>query len=402
MTDAPFAGRVKEPPWARDTAAFRWYGFGRYYAMFPASFAYDAVRGLTDCGDLVLDPFCGRGNGPFTAGVLGRPSVGVDINPVAWIFASVKLEPEMDEGRLLRRLDDVARSCRSGDRKSRSRFETMAWSPDVRAFLRAARRELDWRHSVTDRTLMAFVALHMQDQIGAGLSNCLWPTIACSAEYAVSWWSRNGFHRPPDVEPVALLTKKIRWRYRYGTPNHAAGCGILLSDACVALREMGELDAGLLLTSPPYSGLTDYWNDHWIRLWILGHKMRKDWKRSAKYENLNSYRELIFGVFRECRRHLMEGASILVRSDRRRRTASICVSALQEIWPDCQLHIRESASPHKGISVHHGRGGSSAREMDFLIPGEKGKPWRKANGFVPWEGERGVRLAGEAGLSGSS
>ena len=163
-------------PWPRNTAAHRWYGFGRYYAMFPPSFAYDAISGLTRPGEPVLDPFCGRGNGPFTATVLERPALGIDVNPVAWLFTAVKLDPEANRDRLLRRLQEIERVTRSQDRRGRSRFERMAWAPNVRAFLKAARRELDWRHSVTDRTLMAFIALHMQDKLGTGLSNGLWPT----------------------------------------------------------------------------------------------------------------------------------------------------------------------------------------------------------------------------------
>ena len=47
----------------------------------------------------------------------------------------------------------------------------MAWVPEVRAFLRAARRELDWKNSTIDRTLMAFIALHMQQYFGQNLGH---------------------------------------------------------------------------------------------------------------------------------------------------------------------------------------------------------------------------------------
>ena len=367
-------------PWARNTAAHRWYGFGRYYAMFPPSFAFDAITGLTDRGDSVLDPFCGRGNGPFTGVVLGRPSFGVDINPVAWLFTSVKLKPEGDSKRLLRRLSEVARAGRVQDRKGRSRFERMAWAPAVRAFLRAARRELDWKGSVTDRTLIAFIALHMQDKIGAGLSNSLWPTIACSPQYAVKWWTKNSLLQPPDVDPVAVLTKKISRRYQYGIPGRANGMAEL-SDARHALRGKAKMRASLLITSPPYNGVTDYWNDHWIRLWLLGNAMRNNWKRSARYGNRKAYQSLIRGVFRESRRHLTSDAAILVRSDRRRQTSEICLEAMQRSWPNSELLIRTSDAPHGGVSVHHGRGGSRAKEVDILIPGARGDSWAKTRGF---------------------
>ena len=148
-------------PWKRNSPIHRWYALGRYYAMFPPSFAYNAVCGLTRPGEHVLDPFCGRGNGPFSATVLNRPATGIDINPVAWLYTAAKLHPEPKLDQVLERLKEIDKASRPKDRKSRSRFETMLWSPRVRAFLRAARRELKWEPgaSATDRTLMAFVAL---------------------------------------------------------------------------------------------------------------------------------------------------------------------------------------------------------------------------------------------------
>ena len=260
-------------PWRRNTSEGRWYGFGRYYAMFPPRFAYDAIDGLTRRGERVLDPFCGRGNGPFTATVLGRESVGIDVNPLAWLFTASKLKPAGVE-QVLDRLMSIGRAARARDRKGRSRFERMAWAPAVRSFLRAARRELNWQTSRVDRTLMGFVTLHMQDKLGAGLSNALWPTIACSPGYAVRWWTKAGLVKAPDVDPVAILADKIRRRYECGRPTQANGTA-LLGDARQELRDADAMEASLLLTSPPYIGVTDYWNDHWIRLWMLGHPLRK-------------------------------------------------------------------------------------------------------------------------------
>lgn len=369
------------PPWNRNTAEYRWHGFGRYYAMFPPSFAYDAIQGLTQHAEPVLDPFCGRGIAPFTASVLGHPTVGIDINPVAWIFTEAKLNPEPDSDRLINRLEQVDKARKTTDRKGKSRFETMAWSPDVRAFLRAARRELDWKDSITDRTLMAFIALHMQDKLGAGLSNVLWPTIACSPQYAVKWWTEKGFHDPPNVDPVELLADKILRRYQYGIPKGTKESFASLADAREELPKITPINAGLLITSPPYNGVTDYWNDHWIRLWILGHEMRKNWKRAERYDNRQAYQELVQDVFIKARYHVVKGGAVLVRSDLRRRTAETCIDALRNTWPGRELLFRTSTSPHKGVSIHHGQGGKKAKEIDLLIPGDRGTVWREESGF---------------------
>ena len=330
----------------------------------------------------MLDPFCGRGNGPFMATVLGRPSLAVDINPVAWLFTAVKMRPETHLGHIMRRLDEVRRAERWTDRKPRSEFEKMAWAPAVRSFLRSARRELNWKNAVTDRTLMGFIALHMQDKLGDGLSNSLWPTIACSPQYAVKWWTRHGIIEPPDVDPVAVLGDKIRRRYRYGTPQQAPGSA-RLGDSRKILGERWQYKAALLMTSPPYSGVTDYWNDHWIRLWMLGHSMKKDWRRSARFGNLSEYRKLVVEVLIESKRHLRVDGTILIRSDRRRHTWQACLDALRTVWPEGEMYVRGTIARHSGISMHHGRGGSTANEVDFLVVGTRGVSWARKRGFCP-------------------
>ena len=368
--------------WRRNTAAGRWYGFGRYYAMFPQKFIHDAIDNLTKPGEFVLDPFCGRGNGPFTATVLGRPALGIDVNPIAWLFATAKLQPAPKPEQVVLRLSELAKLRRPSDRRGRSKFEVMAWAPQVRALLKAARRELDWRDSIVDRTLMAFITLHMQDKLGGGLSNSMSPTIAYSPTYAVKWWTSKGLLKPPDVDPVAMLEDKIGRRYECGLPEQAPGAAVL-GDSRQELQNQTPTDAALLLTSPPYCGVTDYWNDHWIRLWMLGYSFRKNWRKSARFENQMEYQELISQVFQESKRHLKRGAAILVRSDQRGRTAEMCIAALRQTWPGRQLLLRQTTAPYPGISAHHGRGGRKAEEIDLLMPSSRAVKWWQQKGFCP-------------------
>src|SRR5437762_1193492 len=74
-----------------NTASARWAGVGPYYAMFPAGFAQSVINRYTERGDVVLDPFAGRGTSIFTAAVNGRHGVGIEINPVGWVYSQAKL-----------------------------------------------------------------------------------------------------------------------------------------------------------------------------------------------------------------------------------------------------------------------------------------------------------------------
>jgi hypothetical protein len=64
-----------------------------YLASFPAALAHAFVARYTRPGDVVLDPFAGRGTTPLQACAEGRIGVGNDLNPLAHVLTSAKVEP---------------------------------------------------------------------------------------------------------------------------------------------------------------------------------------------------------------------------------------------------------------------------------------------------------------------
>src|SRR5688572_33385007 len=64
-----------------------------YMAMFPPSLPHVFIRWLTKPGDVVYDPFSGRGTTVLEACLQGRIGLGSDANPLAWILTSAKAHP---------------------------------------------------------------------------------------------------------------------------------------------------------------------------------------------------------------------------------------------------------------------------------------------------------------------
>src|SRR5947208_7637736 len=79
------------------SAARRWEGVGPYYVMFPTAFADSVVLEHTEMGDAVFDPFAGRGTSLFAAAIHGRSGLGIEINPVGWVYTKAKLAPAPEE-----------------------------------------------------------------------------------------------------------------------------------------------------------------------------------------------------------------------------------------------------------------------------------------------------------------
>src|SRR5262245_54324797 len=64
-----------------------------YLASFPAALVHAFISRYSRPGDVVLDPFAGRGTTPLQAAAEGRIGVGNDLNPFAQLLTAAKVEP---------------------------------------------------------------------------------------------------------------------------------------------------------------------------------------------------------------------------------------------------------------------------------------------------------------------
>jgi hypothetical protein len=330
------------------TAARRWAGLGPYYAMFPTDFADRVVRTYTSVGDLVLDPFAGLGTSIFSAAAQNRAAVGVEINPVGFVYGKAKLAPA-EKGAVADRLRRIGRASHAAKYEERSKslpiFFQRCFSARVRSFLLAAREHLDWRRSTVDRTTMALILVYLHGKAGAALSNQMRQTKSMSPDYAIRWWAEHGMS-PPNIDPVEFLLSRLDWRYARGTPSCSSstiylGSSLVVLPRVAARVARGDLPrAKLLFTSPPYHGITNYHYDQWLRLWLLGgppHARRTGNGRRGKFEHRENYKILLDQVFRHAKRILHRDATIYVRTDAREFTRETTVSVLREVFPNKSL-----------------------------------------------------------------
>ena len=62
-----------------------------YLAMFPPNLPYFFIKNFSKLGDIVFDPFSGRGTTAFEACRMGRVGVGNDLNPLAICLTKSKV-----------------------------------------------------------------------------------------------------------------------------------------------------------------------------------------------------------------------------------------------------------------------------------------------------------------------
>jgi DNA methylase len=355
------------------TAASRWAGVGPYYAMFPVDFAIGVVKEYTLKGHCVFDPFAGRGTALFAAASEGRVGLGIEINPVGWVYGKAKLQTANKESveNRIRWLGTKANRYRETAKKLPQFFDH-CFSSEVKNFLLAARNLLDWRREKTDWTTMALLMIDLHGKRESAFSNQMRQTKAMSPQYAIEWWTEREL-APPDREPVEFMLKKVNWRYAKGRLDSGSG-HIYLGDCQSKLNiwknKPPERRAKLLLTSPPYCGVTNYFYDQWLRLWLLGGPEQPCCISNSckgRFQNKTHYTSMLRNVFNKSKAVLSRNAVVYVRTDARKFTREATLEALETAFPQKKLRIQSHSLPDFTQTTLFDSESETKGEIDFVM-----------------------------------
>ena len=332
-----------------NTAEARWARFGPYYAMFPVDFAFDVVEKYSKEGDYIIDPFAGRCSSIYAGAVLGRQSFGIEINPVGWLFGTVKLQPADKNDVIDRLLEIYGKQDKYSELlEQMPDFYRMCYCDKVLKFLLCARENLNWKNDNVDATLMSILLIYLHAKLGEGLSNQMRMTKSMGMNYSVQWWKSNGMNTPPEINPCEFIHKKIEWRYGKGKPQIKYDSRVIFGDSSQELISIADkaiendIKFTLLFTSPPYCSITDYHADQWLRLWLLGgteNPQSLKEKHKGRFVNKQEYYNLLDCVFGLCAKMMKTKSIIYVRTDKREFTFNSTLEILQKHYPQHKTQI---------------------------------------------------------------
>jgi len=281
-----------------------------YLASFPASLTHALIARYSRPGDVVLDPFSGRGTTPLQACAEGRIGVGNDLNPFAHLLTAAKVEPatraqaatRLAQLRLAwnagsagwltlgariaadpRAADALVPTAGSGGSPAGGAEPVpvevaLAFHPRTIGqllFVRTTLR-LDDR---TDRFLAAALTGILHGKSASYLSELMPNTFSMAPRYVRDFAARTDFSSP-ERDVFDGLSRKLDRLFRQAPPRIE---GIaLIGDARdvaprarAALRARGLTDrARLVVTSPPYLRVVKYGYYNWLRTWFLGFDSR--------------------------------------------------------------------------------------------------------------------------------
>jgi site-specific DNA-methyltransferase (adenine-specific) len=345
-----------------------------YLASFPAALAHAFIDRYSRPGDVVLDPFSGRGTAPLQACAEGRIGVGNDLNPLAYLLTAAKVDPPSrpevhtriaalrlgwssdaaawtalgervvaaDAGALVA-LVPAAGSCGGpADGTQPVPGEVaVSFHPRTLGQLLSLRSALQPDTDRVDRFLAAALTGILHGKSRSYLSELMPNTFSMAPRYVREFAARTAF-QSPERDAFASLEQKVRRLERQPRPP-VSGLA-LLGDArdagtraTAALRARAwPTRARLVVTSPPYLRVVKYGYYNWLRTWFLGHDARTIDATLDDAHHRAPYLVFLREVLADLRPALTEDAVVVlvigdVELDRGRRIRS-GLGLAEQVW----------------------------------------------------------------------
>jgi hypothetical protein len=245
-----------------------------YRACFKPQLPRFFIELLTDPGELVYDPFAGRGTTTIEAALLGRKPIANDINPLSRILSEPRLAiPSIDQVR--KRLAEISFQVALKNDLDLSMFyhpQTEAELLALRIYL-AERREKSLEDAI-DRWIR-MVATNRLSGHSKGFFSVytMPPNQAVSAERQVKLNIKRG--QKPDYRDVrSIILKKSGQLMRNLSDDQrkilreASKSAVFLEKDAADTKSIPGGRVDLTVTSPPFLDVVQYSQDNWLRCWF--------------------------------------------------------------------------------------------------------------------------------------
>lgn len=279
-----------------------------YRACFKPQLPAFFIERLTAPGDIVYDPFMGRGTTPVEAALLGRRPAGNDINPLSVLLTRPRLRriDFSEVGKVLETIDWSSGSIENSDLLTFYSTETLKrinalrkWLFDRAPIGSIPSAEVDW---------IRMVALNRLTGHSSGFFSVytLPPNQAVSLDAQRKINEKRG-QTPPDRDLVKIILKKTRSLLSDGHPT-AQDDFILSTAAASATPVITNGSVSLVVTSPPFLDIVQYADDNWLRCWFAGIDVAK--VAIAQHRTERAWQSMVRDTLIELARVLKPGGHV--------------------------------------------------------------------------------------------
>lgn len=285
-----------------------------YRACFKPQLPRFFIDRFTAPGEVVYDPFMGRGTTVIEAALAGRTPAGCDINPLSAMLAQPRLSPPAVED-VARRLAALDLSPGVSYPKELEVFyhpETLREICALREYLLA--RDRSGSIDGVDRWIR-MVAVNRLTGHSPGFFSVytLPPNQATSVGAQLRINARRN-QVPPRRDVRALIVAKTRSLLADCTAAtramllRSANRAALLTRPAASTPQIRSGSVSLVVTSPPFLDVVDYAGDNWLRGWFCGIDIST--VDISMHRKVTDWQAAMTGAFRELARVLRPGGHV--------------------------------------------------------------------------------------------
>jgi hypothetical protein len=282
-----------------------------YRACFKPQLPRFFIERLTRPGDVVYDPFMGRGTTLIEAALLGRIPFGCDVNPLSAIFVRSRLNPPS--------IPEVSARLKEIDFKTNDEWPEKLlafYHPETLKEICALKRYLLGKQSQGDLDSIDYWIWMVATNRLTGHSPGFFSVYTLPPNQAVSLGSqvkineKRGQTPPRRHVPDLILRKSeqllsdIDEQLR-GRVVTSARDSMLLTHSSDDTPEIQSDSVALVVTSPPFLDIVNYEQDNWLRAWFCGIDISS--LAIWQFKSLNDWEKGMAKVLSEVHRVLQPG-----------------------------------------------------------------------------------------------
>jgi hypothetical protein len=276
-----------------------------YRACFKPQLASFFIERFSDEGDLVYDPFGGRGTTIIEAGLLGRRVVQNDINPLTKLLTKPRFfVPSKDS--VSNRLSQIPLDYDQSPPIDLSMFYHPATEKEILAL-----RKFLSEHAGPegDDEVNAWIRMVATNRL-TGHSSGFFSVYTLPPNQAVSPGAQAKINIKRQQVPSyrdthEIIMKKTRTLTRNLTDDErerlrkAGSAGVFLTGDAASTPEIQDNSVQLTVTSPPFLNIVQYSKDNWLRCWFNAIDDIAIGKKITMTHSLDVWVSMISGVFQE-------------------------------------------------------------------------------------------------------
>lgn len=240
-----------------------------YRASFKPELPDYFIRRFTRPGEIVLDPFAGRGTTALQANILGRAAYAADVNPLSQIVIETRSRPVTASAVAARLAEiDLEAAVEVPARPDLSMF----YHAETLRELTALKRHLAGHRTDADRMIELLALSRLHGHSSGFFSVYSFPQISVPPAGQVRINARR--RQAPEYRPLApRILRKARATLHPPTLAAIAAVARRNRVVCCDARQLVGLPhsaARLVVTSPPFLDKANYLLDNWLEYWFLG------------------------------------------------------------------------------------------------------------------------------------